>query len=402
MARPALIGKKHIVINTLLPTDSETPPMTSKYSKPTGWFIPHWVAVCGLTTALAINGCATSPADKPEALADAKEVTEYYPEHIGDPNVVARVPIAELRRLNLVAVNMVSVLQQIPELEPLTVTLQVARPKTPFGSTLVSAMQEAGFALQLVPEDQGSHYVSYGRRVAETDTGTVTDFEVSIGDIRLTREFAQKATAIFPTSLMNIAGTRYAANIVVADDIFKEQGGARDSFVSGTRANDSNIAQIREVRVNEYDRVPLDKITSHEAVLSSSRQHYLESETQRRTIDLDEFTRYRRAVFIFDTSDSLFLGETNKRSISLLAREFGDEDLLVVKACNDVDGANDLAQQRALRVEEEFASYGLPVDSIYLAPCARTNYRHSADNSPVPVEVILYRPDPTDETLALE
>ena len=88
----------------------------------------------------------------------------------------------------------------------------------------------------------------------------------------------------------------------------------------------------------------------------------------------------------------MFIGQSNKRTTRLMVREFNQDDLYVVKACNDMDGFNKSARLRAIRVEEELIGNGVPQTSIYLAPCTRTNYRHSADNSPVPVEVLHYRP----------
>ena len=272
----------------------------------------------------------------------------------------------------------------------MTETFQVARPTTTFGNVLLRVMEDAGLALQLVNSDQGSNYVSYGQRFSETDSGPVNDFHISINNVHVTREYVDKEGGIFPASLISIEGTDFIEAINVDDRPFTEQGG-EDSFVSGARTADASTSEITEVPVNRYDRLPPEKQTNRSAIIATARQRFFESDTKRSTPDLSRYQRYRRSVLIFDDTESLHLGDANKRSARLLVREFDTNDLLMIKACNDVDGVNDLALNRAIRVEEEFIGHGIPVGSIYLAPCAQTNYRHPADNSPVPVEIVHYR-----------
>ena len=342
---------------------------------------------------LAISCSTTGPATtSTSSPAEPGELISSTPTHVGNPSAFDGTTREELRRLNLVAINLVSVLLQIPELQPMSVSLQVARPNTAFGNVLIKVLEDAGFALQLVKDDQGSYYVSYGRRFSETDSGPVTDFNVTIGDIQLIREFVEKPNGIFPASLMTIRGTAYIEDIQVPDTIFKEQGGEReaDSFVSGARSEDATSAEITQVSVNAFDKLPVEKQTTRSKVIEEARQHYFDAD--RISPELSNFDRHRRTVLVFDNTDSLYLGSANKTSTRLLAREYNDGDLLVVKACSDVDGTNEQAHTRAIRVEEEFIGYAVPQSSVYLAPCSRTNYRHSADNSPVPVEVVHYRP----------
>ena len=373
----------------------------------------HWVvAVLALT--IGLSGCSAvterfslqtvnEPSDSwpgdselpgaepvDDGLSD-DELARYVPAYIGDIDSIANLSAEQLQRLNLVATNLVSVLVQIPELEPLTVTLQVARPSTPFGNVLLRAIEDAGLAMQLVSADQGSHYVSYGRRFSETDAGPVTDFNVSINNIEVTREYTDKPSGIYPASLISIAGSAFSNGIDVNDTIFAEQGG-EDSFVSGTRSPDGQNAEISEVSVSTYDKLPVEKQTPREAVIAGARQHFFESDAQRSAPDLAQYDRYRRTVMIFNKVDNLRLGDANKRATRLLAREVTSEDIILIKACNDVDGVNELANSRAIRVEEELVGNGIPVSSVVIAPCVQTNYRHPTDDSPVPVEIVHYRP----------
>ena len=322
----------------------------------------------------------------------SREFTErYMPTNYGDHQALKELSAEDLRKLDLVSTNLVSVLLQIPEIKPMSATFQVTRPTSAFGNVLVRAMEDAGIALQLVAADRGTNYVSYGQSFAVTDTGSVNVFSVAVNDVELSREFVSRPEGIFPASLASVNGAAVINGIDVDDSIFTEQGGD-DSFLSGVRSKDAYSDDINEVVVNEYDRLPIDKQTSRETVIADARRRFFLSAAQLAPSDLADYDRYRRTVLIFDDKNSLALGSANKASTRLLVREFSTDDVLLIRACNDVDGVNALAQDRAIRVEEEFLGHNIPMSSVFLAPCAQTNYRHPADNSPVPVEVVHYRP----------
>lgn len=368
-------------------------------------FFPKTLA--RLSILLLISGCAlntpvaedadTSPVDDSAEFSDntAKVTTvvaqRHVPTHFGDTDLITALSVSELRQMNLVSTNLVSVLLQVPELEPINTTFQITKPTSAFGNVLVRAMEDAGIALQLVSSDQGSHYVSYGQSFSITDTGSVHVFSVSVNDVDISRNFVLKSDGIFPASLVTIDGSRFTDQIQIDDSIFVAQGGD-DSFVSGIRTQDASQSTIAEVTVNEYDRIPLDKLTPRESVIEEARRRFFLTDTERSPPDLSNFERYRRSVLIFEEKSSMMLGDANKQSLRLLVREFEDNHLIMVKACNDVDGVNNLAEDRAIRVEEEFLAYRIPISSVFLAPCVQSNYRHPADNSPVPVEVVHYRP----------
>lgn len=355
-----------------------------------------------LASGCAFNGPPTDDAvtntnDSSSNLQDnsssvtSEEAQRYVPTHYGNTDLITALDVTELRHLNLVSTNLVSVLLQIPELEPINTTFQITQPTSAFGSVLVRVMEDAGIALQLVSSDQGSHYVSYGQSFSITDTGSINVFSVSVNEVEISRNFTFKSDGIFPASLVTINGSGFTDQIQVDDAIFVAQGGDY-SFVSGTRTRDASQSTIEEVTVNENDRLPLDKLPPRESVIEEARRRFFLSDTLRSPPDLTNFERYRRAVLIFEDKSSLMLGDANKQSLRLLVREFEDTHLILVKACNDVDGVNNFAEDRAIRVEEEFVAHDVPISSVFLAPCVQSNYRHPADNSPVPVEVVHYRP----------
>lgn len=337
---------------------------------------------------LLLSACAT-----PEPI-QAISAEDLLPRIGGNEEALAGISPAERNHLQLIATNLIATLVQIPEMRPATATLQISPPLTAYGNAIVRALEDAGFGMQRVSADQGQRYVSYSKRLSETESGVVTDYSLAVGKIKLSREYQLQGNAIYPSSLLNITGTSHLADIELADGIFAEQGGNGNSFISGAQqagTPDPDL-KVTTVDVNSFDALPIDKRTRQDRVLAEARQRYFEAGTQREAPDLNQFTKHRRTVLIFSDNKTQMLGNVNKRAVRLLVQEFGDDDVMVIKACQDADGTDQPSLNRAIRVEEELAGFGVPTESAYIAPCARTSYRHSSDNSPAPVELIHYRP----------
>ncbi|MFT5895373.1 MAG: hypothetical protein ACI8VW_002247 [bacterium] len=297
-------------------------------------------------------------------------------------------------QLQLIATNLIATLIQIPEMRPTTTTLQISAPKTTFGHAVVRALEDASFGVQLVSADQGKNYVSYSKRLSETESGLVTDYTLAVGKIGLTREYIEENNAVYPSSLMKISGTDSIADIDLADNIFAEQGGDNTAFISGAQ-NSGRVnptLSVKTVDVYEFDELPQDKRTRQDIVFAQAKRRFFESDTQRTAPNLNSYEKHRRTVLIFDNNSTQMLGSSNKQAVRLLVREFSDDDIIVIKACQDADGEDTPSLNRGIRVEEELAGYGVPTESAYIAPCARTSYRHTSDDSPTPVELIHYKP----------
>jgi len=349
-------------------------------------FTPH---AATLLIALALSAC-TTPGAKVGVSTDA-----LTPRITSEPSVLADTDAVERARLQLVATNLIATLVQIPEMRPSTATLQVSTPQTVFGHALLRALEDAGFGMQLVSADQGTNYVSYSKRLSETESGEVTDYTLAVGKIQLSREYVVNGDAVYPSSLMNISGTDSIADISLADDIFIEQGGDGSAFISGAIGNGAanSDLQIITLDVNDFDELPQDKRTRQDLVFAEARQRFFEKDAERSAPNLDQFDKFRRTVLIFDDSTTQMMGASNKLAVRLLVRQFSDEDVMVIKACQAADGADNASMTRAIRVKEELAGLGVPTQASYIAPCARTSYRHASDNSPTPVELIHYRPN---------
>ncbi len=331
-----------------------------------------FATLCLAMPALALQlGCQTP----------APNVEPYLPSINASPNTMAGMTKGELDNLQLVSTNLVSTLLQLPETNPATTTLQVSPPATAFGNLMIRALEQAGYSVQHVSADQGVNYVRYGKRNSETEAGFVVDYDVSIGKVKLRREYITNNSGIFPSSLMSVVGSSAAADVILDDKIFIEQGG-NDLFISGV---ENSSGEIKTVQVREYDEAPDDKRTTQEMVLETARTQQLGKNVA--TIDINNYTRMRRAVLIFDNRTTNVMGRGNKRAIGLLAREFQPNDVYSITACTDADGEDDSALNRAVRVQEEFIGYDIPSDAITFAPCIRASFRHTSDNSPVPVTI---------------
>ncbi|MFK7992690.1 MAG: hypothetical protein AB8B87_01040 [Granulosicoccus sp.] len=313
----------------------------------------------------------------------------------GNREALELISAPERAHLQLIATNMISTLVQIPRMQSGSITLQINKPQTAYGNAVVRALEDAGFGLQQVNADQGQNYVSYSKRLSETESGLVTDYELSVGKISLRREYSvQDGNLIYPSSLLTIDGTDSIADIELSDSIFVEQGGRGDAFISGVQLEgepDPNLA-VKTVDVRDYDELPADKRTPQADIFDQARLHFFEIQARRDSPPLDRFNKHRRTVLIFDDNQTQLMGATNKQAVRLLVREFSDDDIMIIKACLDADGSNDAAMTRAIRVEQELLGFGIPPESTYIAPCARASYRHSSDDSPTPVELVHYRP----------
>ena len=339
----------------------------------------HWI--CLSFCVLVLSACQSQQAAQ----------RDYMPRIGGNYNLSTKTTLTQLKQLELVATNLVSVMVQIPTVNPSTVTLQVSKPNSAFGNSILKSLEEAGYGIQHVSADQGKYYVSYGRRLSETEAGLVVDYTLSIGRVKLQREYVTVKENIYPSSLLVINGTREIQHIALNDSIFKEQGGSGDEFISGIEHASSEVAspQIGSVQVNDYDATPEEKRLDQGAVLSRARRT---SERPVRTaFEYNDYIAYRRSTLIFDNKKTTLMGRGNKQAIRLLVREFQAGDIFEVTACTDVDGKDEAALARGIRLEEEFLSHGLSTNDIVLAPCIRASYRHASDNSPVPVVVVHHR-----------
>lgn len=317
----------------------------------------------------------------------------FMPRIGGDEQIVSQTSLAELRRLKLIATNLVSALVQVPEMQVSNTTIQVSKPVTSFGNVVVRALEDAGFGILRVSADQGLNYVSYGKRISETESGLVTDYSIAIGDIEVRREYNVRNQHVYPSSLLIVEGSNQIVDIKLDDTLFAEQGGTGDSFISGvgTSSIDGPATDIGTITVNDYDQTPQDKRTSHIDLLQQAKQNYYAEGTASNSSILENYSSVRRTVLIFENSNTRTMGKGNKKAIELLAQNYEIGDLYKISSCVDVDGSDASATIRGIRVKEAFVIRNIAAKYVHIAPCTRASYRHSSDKSPVAVTVVQLR-----------
>lgn len=315
----------------------------------------------------------------------------------GDTRALAELSVAERRALALVATDLVAALVQVPGLHPLTTTLQIAAPTSAFGNLVARALEDAGYGLQRVAADQGDAYVRYSRRFAETDSGPVEDFTLSVGPVALAREYVSGPDgAIYPASPLLVDGGEDVPDILVDARPFREQGGDDELFVSGAVAVDAEAgaAELTSVRVGSEDARPPARRVGTREVLAHARERALERRTAA-GVPPSATRRERRVLVLADERDGRRLGAENKRQVAEIVGGAAAGDRIVVRACHDVDGADRGARVRAVRVLEEIAAHGFPLEAVHVADCVPIAYRHVSATAPVAVELVRHGADPS-------
>ena len=293
----------------------------------------------------------------------------------------------------LVVTDLVSAMVQLEQLNPNTTTLQMSGSSTSFGEMLRAAFEIAGYGLQLVSGDQGPNYVSYAVRTAETDGGEVNDYLIRVNEIEVRREYNFTSTGVYPASVMYISGVEEnLGQLQLNDQIFAEQGGD-EYFVSGVENASSGqfTNDIREVVADDSSRIVSSRRTDQQKIISRTREQSAESSQELEYSALAGLKPLKRLVVLFPDNRSLFIGAGNNLAIVQLLDDLEEEDLFEIRACDDIDGKNEMAEKRAIRVKEEFVSHGFPGNRVLRAPCTRSNYRHQSDDSPTPVAIFQYR-----------
>ncbi len=307
--------------------------------------------------------------------------------------VVEEVESAPNRNLELVVTDLVSALIQIPSLNPTVTTLQMSQPETDLGRALLTAIDNAGYGIQIVDADQGNKYLSYAVRTAETEAGIINDYLIGIDEIELRREYNTTETGIYPSSLLFVKGVEDARNIVLTEEMFLEQGGG-ELFLSGVdpgRAGISDPSEVREVYTDDALRTQVDKRVDQAKVFAEAQENMLALARDKQRQSLGGLDRHQRVVLLFPNNTELTLGVGNKTAIRNLLGKFEAGDVLDITACDDVDGRNEMAERRAIRIKEELLSHGVESSSIRRAECTRTNFRHHSDDSPQPVTIVHYK-----------
>lgn len=274
--------------------------------------------------------------------------------------------------LGHIAQDLVFTLVQLPSTNPLSTTVQMSDPVTPFGDEVVSLVREAGYGIQSVPDDRGGNHLRYREERIASELGVETRYAVSIGDVEVERAYGTADGDLVPLSAQQVSGTGAgdveveldtalfgdaidpAADAVRFEDrsapLFTDAAGEPVALAFARPAPDSDGFAAR-VKENLYHR-----LSSNYAELFASYA------------DVDSVT-------IDFGNDSMRLGKSQKLLIDGFAdRLRPDTDLLSVIGCSHgatalTNGNSLLALGRANRVKEALVFAGVPPGAVLDEGC---------------------------------
>lgn len=278
------------------------------------------------------------------------------------------------RHVDLIVTDLVAVMVQVSELAPLTTTLQLADPRGVFGNKLHEALEQAGYGIQRVSQDQGDNYLSYESRTIRSEASDVTDFSIRAGEIEVRREYNINKGKILPASMMYLSGTSKFAKISLNKDIFLQQGGQL-KFASATEITllDETVITDGVDFVSQSSGALASRKEGANIVQAARNLNFKENSDallKRR----DEFRSLRRAKFIFE-EDSAVFGRENKAIIQKLLSDYDRNlDVLFISACAFSDETQEHVNEHVTRLKEELILSGVAAARVVEEGCATDEY----------------------------
>lgn len=336
----------------------DTPLCTEGCARTNRWMSVMLLAIT-LVAALITGGCATVPATHTATQHD-----------------------------DLVATDLVSAMIQLDELDPITTTLQYSTPATAFGRSVIAGLRQAGYGLQRVDLDHGSAYVSYAMRYAETNSGTVTDYLIQVGDIELRREYRISNGRFYPASLLFITGASDTSQVVIDPALFTQQGGEM-SFLSGVQSAHTSLTGIRDIDQARSVPAARGKIPTSSERMDAIRVRHTLSSLNRSASKARLAPVNRQAlqqlVLVQPTDNHHFIGINNKRSIHTLLEAFRQGDELVLTACSAVRSETVDTNQYLVRVSEALLYAGVDRNALRQKPCVGTGLSQASHRAIVTI-----------------
>jgi len=276
----------------------------------------------------------------------------------------------------LIADNLVNTLTQLPELDPARTTVQVSAPNTVFGRHVVAGLDDAGYGIQAVAEDQGTHYVRYRAERAETERGERTRYRVAIGAVSVERDYRVVSGDTLPGSAQRVGGAE-ARELTLNDELFA--GEPLADFTMASFEPGPNLSGEDEPGMAAANVAPVAPARASVESEALVRQNLFELRRSNYAPLFSEYEDIRADTLIF-ANDSLVLGEANKRLVAEYVRALDPAtDVLSVIGCSHgrsaIDNGNELlAIGRANRVKEALMFAGLDHDQVLEEGCWAGTY----------------------------
>lgn len=346
------------------------------------------VCLFGLLSAAGLSGCSvfTKESDSVTSVPDQRIIPE----------------IASARS-RLVAKDLVSVLTQIPGSEPNSRPLLFSLPQSNYGRVLAAELQRAGYDLRVSDNRVADRYLSYSIKPSGARDTRSYLFTVSVGRVKVKREYTLDRDRIYPVSSVYVAGAS-PEGVVVDEALFSESTlyavplkkqpvvTPQASISGGSTLSQSQPAgkapAVQEgVGVPETapDVAAVDKAQPgktdngfRDRVLHKKDNMYKLRRSNFKDV-LSGYEDVRKEILVFG-NDSVLLGRRNKRIARDLIREFNENtDVISVIGCSHGnteidDGNRKLALGRSSRVREELILGGINPGYVFDEGCWSPEY----------------------------
>ena len=269
----------------------------------------------------------------------------------------------------LIAANLVSTLGMLDSINEMTTTFQMVEPKTKFGKAVFDTIEAEGYGVQLVSGDLGSDFLRYKAELSQTENGMLESYSLSVGEIRVEREYAVIDGKTVPTSPVTLR-----SNETVFDEV--------DDAIF-TTTYDPAISSIIQVGNNkaapEIQRLdqPLKERAMGFLPPQDANMHDLQQSNYSSLFD--SYYDIEQQTLYFP-NDSLRLGNENKQKLAALAtRIIPETDIVSVIGCSHgqsaiKNGNQVLAEGRTQRVTESLMIAGLDPEIILDEACWASEY----------------------------
>ena len=311
---------------------------------------------------------------------------QQTPTEINNQNSVAAQPTHRV-----IAVDLVSVLTQLPGYETWSMTAQVSPATTEYGKALSVAMRDAGYGVQRVSADQGRNFLEYSKKVAVTDSNETTTFELQVRNVSVSRNYQWVGSRWIPSSAVRIQGVK-PTQVNVYNDLHSKKG-ITTKLVTGVQFFDDSGRLIDSQTNTTQVSGKADELVEDQSVLNLGSASVFGR--QRSNSDTRSFKPVSEVTLTFPTRDPSVLGELNKGAIQKLLEQMdASSDQLLIRGCSQGqslawDGTEVLSLERQLRINQELLVSGVNANSIRETGCIKDN--QSLNLHPQSVRLTLLR-----------
>ena len=272
----------------------------------------------------------------------------------------------------LVSRDFVTAISRLRGFSPRETTVQFHNPSTTFSSELHDAMRGAGYGLQILSsEEYGDKHVSYASEQFETSDGTTVAYEVTVGRVKLGREYEIRAGRVFPIAALSIKGATSKDAGTVDNSIFRVGDSSDEWSEVGISSSPAEIENNNKSILINGD---IGNLKPEFEAPTAPKRNLAELGRSNYSTLFGLYEQSRQEVLIFP-NDSLVLGNSNKKVIASIASQFDPAtDIISVIGCShgstNIDNGNSLlANGRASRVKEELIMSSIAAEKILDEGC---------------------------------